>query len=165
VRKRDAVGWYLHRSRTKTDREAFGHLSDETAAALLAYLKQLGADLHPSAALIRRKSGKAYAEGVSGKNYFAQDFRTVRNHVFPGDDRQFMDIRRSGNVEADAAGADKATMAELLANSLDSSAFLDATYTPATVTKARQVAATRKEGRERLAAEVERVAGRSKRSA
>lgn len=163
--KRDAVGWYLHRSRTKTDREAFGHLSDETAAALLAYLKQLGADLLPGAALIRRKSGKAYADGVSGKNYFAQDFRAVRNHVFPGDARQFMDIRRSGNVEADAAGADKATMAELLANSMDSSAFLDATYTPATVSKARQVALTRKEGRQRLAAEIDRVSERSKRPA
>ena len=48
-------------------------------------------------------------------------------------------------------------MAELLANSMDSSAFLDATYTPATVSKARQIAVTRKEGRERLAAEVDRV--------
>jgi len=155
--RRDAVGWYLHRSRTKTDREAFGHLTDETAAALHAYLKELGADLLPTAALIRRKSGKAYAQGVSGKNYFAQDFRAVRAHVFPGDQRQFLDIRRSGNVEADAAGADKSTMAELLANSMDSSAFLDATYTPATVSKARQIAVTRKEGRERLAAEVDRV--------
>lgn len=158
--RRDAVGWYLHRSRTKTDREAFGHLMDETAAALQAYLKELGAELLPTAALIRRKSGKAYAQGVSGKNYFAQDFRAVRAHVFPGDQRQFLDIRRSGNVEADAAGADKSTMAELLANSMDSSAFLDATYTPATVSKARQIAVTRKEGRERLAAEVDRVSGR-----
>lgn len=163
--RRDAVGWYLHRSRTKTDREAFGHLTDETAAALQAYLKELGADLLPTAALIRRKSGKAYAQGVSGKNYFAQDFRAVRAHVFPGDQRQFLDIRRSGNVEADAAGADKSTMAELLANSMDSSAFLDATYTPATVSKARQIAVTRKEGRERLAAEVDRVSGRSNRRA
>jgi hypothetical protein len=163
--RRDAVGWYLHRSRTKTDREAFGHLTDETAAALQAYLTELGADLLPTAALIRRKSGKAYALGVSGKNYFAQDFRAVRAHVFPGDQRQFMDIRRSGNVEADAAGADKSTMAELLANSMDSSAFLDATYTPATVSKARQIAVTRKEGRERLAAEIDRVSGRSNRRA
>ncbi|MDZ4108104.1 MAG: hypothetical protein U1E18_00705 [Brevundimonas sp.] len=163
--RRDAVGWYLHRSRTKTDREAFGHLTDETAAALQAYLNELGADLLPTAALIRRKSGKAYAQGVSGKNYFAQDFRAVRAHVFPGDQRQFLDIRRSGNVEADAAGADKSTMAELLANSMDSSAFLDATYTPATVSKARQIAVTRKEGRERLAAEVDRVSGRSNRRA
>lgn len=155
--KRDAVGWYLHRVRTKTDREAYGYLSDQTSAALQAYLSDLGADLLPTAALIRRKSGKAYAEGVSGKNYFAQDFRTVRNHVFPGDQRQFLDLRRSGNVEADAAGADKATMAELLANSMDSSAFLDATYTPPTVAKARQIAVTRAEGRKRLAAEIDRV--------
>lgn len=163
--KRDATGWYLHRSRTKTDREAFGALSDETAAALLTYVDDLGVAILPNSSLIRRKSGNAYAEGVSGKNYFAQDFRAVRNHVFPGDARQFLDIRRSGNVEADAAGADKATMAELLANSMDSSSFLDATYTPPTVSKARQVAVQRIAGRERLAVEIDRVSGRSNRSA
>lgn len=99
---------------------------------------------------------------MSGKNYFSQDFRAVRNHVFPGDASQFLDIRRSGNVEADAAGADKATMAELLANSLDSSSFLDATYTPPTVSKARQVAVQRIAGRERLAVEIDRVSGKAR---
>lgn len=160
--KRDASGWYLHRSRTKTEREAFGALSETTVTALFAYLEELGVTLMPTAELIRRKSGRAYAEGVSGKNYFAQDFRTVRNHVFPGDDRQFLDIRRSGNVEADAAGADKETMAQILANSIDTSKFLDATYTPPTVSKARQIATARVEGRARLAVEIERVSGRSK---
>lgn len=162
--KRDGSGWYLARARTKTEREAFGALSDETAAALLAYLDDLGVELLPASRLIRRKSGNAYGDGVGGKNYFAQDFREVRNHVFPGDARQFMDIRRSGNVEADAAGADKATMAELLANSLDSNSFLDETYTPPTVSKARQVAAARIEGRARLAVELDRVSGRSNRA-
>jgi hypothetical protein len=65
-----------------------------------------------------------------------------------------MDIRRSANVEADAAGADKKTMGELLANGLADSKFLDETYTPPTVTKAREVAAQRLEGRRKLASEV-----------
>lgn len=163
--KRDEAGWYLERPRTKTERAAFGALSAETASALLEYLGGLGVEVLPGAPMIRRKSGNAYAEGVSGKNYFAKDFREVRDHVFPGDQRQFLDIRRSGNVEADVADADKATMAEVLANSLDTSRFLDATYTPPTVSKARQIHIKRAAGRARLADEVERVTGRSNRRA
>lgn len=151
--KRDANGWYIERPRTKTDKAAFGALSPDTAEALLAYLESLGLEFAPEARLIRRPSGNAYRE----KNYFAQDFRAVREAAYPGDKRQFMDIRRSGNVEADAAGADKAVMGELLANSLASSKFLENTYTPPTVTKARQVAEQRLLGRDRLAAEVVRL--------
>ena len=160
--KRDGSGWYLERDRTKTDKGAFGALSDSTASELLKYLADLGVEVMPGARIIRRKSGNAYAEGISGKNYFAQDFREIRKHVFPKDARQFLDIRRSGNVEADAAGADKETMGELLANGLASSKFLEGTYTPPTVTKARQVALQRIEGRKRLAVEIERLSGRSK---
>lgn len=160
--KRDAVGWYLERPRTKTEKAAFGALSPKTAAALFAYLDDLGVEMTPGARLIRRKSGRAYALGVSGKNYFAQDFREVRNHVFPGDERQFLDIRRSGNVEADAAGADKETMGELLANSMASSKFLENTYTPPTVSKSRQISEARQQGRARLAAEITRLTEVSK---
>lgn len=160
--KRDAVGWYLERPRTKTDKAAFGALAPETAAALFAYIEDLGIELAPAGRLIRRKSGKAYAVGVSGKNYFAQDFRAVRKHVFPGDKRQFMDIRRSGNVEADVANADKETMGELLANSMASSKFLENTYTPPTVAKSRQIAEQRQEGRNRLANEITRLTTVSK---
>lgn len=156
--KRDATGWYIERPRTKTDKAAFGALSPATAEALFKYLDDLGLEMTPEARLIRRKSGRAYRE----KNYFAQDFRTVREAAYPGDDRQFMDIRRSGNVEADAAGADKETMGELLANSMASSKFLENTYTPPTVTKSRQVAEQRLLGRSRLKDEVQRLTGHSK---
>ena len=81
----------------------------------------------------------------------------MRKVAFPGDTRQFQDLRRSGNVEADAAGADKAAMAAVLANTIDKSKFLDETYTPPTVAKAREVAAQRLKGRKRLAAEIARV--------
>ena len=57
---------------------------------------------------------------------------------------------------ADAAGADKRTMGELLANGLADNKFLDQTYTPPTVAKAREVAAQRIQGRTKLAAEVMR---------
>lgn len=156
--KKDAGGWYLHRPRTKTSKEAFGALSDETAKALFAYLESLGVALTPGARLIRRPSGRAY----TSKNYFAQDFRAVRNAALPGDTRQVQDLRRSGNVEADAAGADKETMGEILANNIASSAFLDDTYTPPTVAKARQVHELRTQGRDRLKHELERIHLRSK---
>lgn len=156
--KRDAGGWYLHRPRTKTAKEAFGALSNDTVKALLDYLDGLGLELTPGARLIRRPSRRAY----TSKNYFAQDFRAVREAAFPGDKRQFQDLRRSGNVEADAAGADKETMGEILANNIASSAFLDDTYTPPTVAKARQVQELRQQGRERLQHELERVRASSK---
>lgn len=94
------------------------------------------------------------------KDIFAKDFRAVRTLAFPGDTRQFLDIRRSANVEADAAGADKKTMGELLANGLADSKFLDQTYTPPTVAKAREVAEQRVQGRAKLAGEVMRMRNR-----
>lgn len=151
--KHDRTGWYVERPRTKTSKAAFGALSDDTAFALGLFVAALPYDLSPSAPAIRQRNGNAYRS----KDTFGDDFRTVRNHVFPGDKRQFMDIRRSGNVEADAAGADKATMGELLANSMATSKFLEDTYTPPTVAKARLVAQQRVTGRERLAGELERI--------
>lgn len=156
--KKDATGWYIERPRTKTDKAAFGSLSPATAGALFQYLDDLGVEVLGDAHLIRRRSGNAYRE----KNYFAQDFRAVREAAYPGDKRQFMDIRRSGNVEADAGDATKEDMGEILANGLASSTFLENTYTPPTVTKARKVAEQRLAGRLRLANEVERLSGRSK---
>jgi hypothetical protein len=161
--KRDAGGYYFHRARTKTDVEAFGYISEDLAVRLLAYLerqKRAEADDTPifrtrdfAVGSGRRPRAIAYRT----KDLFAKDFRAVREIVFPGDTRQLMDIRRSANVEADAAGADKKTMGELLANGLADSRFLDQTYTPATVTKARQVAEQRADGRTKLAAEAVRL--------
>jgi hypothetical protein len=154
--KRDSEGVYLERTRTKTERQAYGSLSPATAEALARYIEGLGFELLPDTQVLRQRNGSAYRS----KDTFGDDFRAVRQVAFPGDKRQFLDIRRSGNVEADAAGADKATMAELLANSLADSRFLEETYTPATVAKAREVARQRETGRERLAAEIKRVSGR-----
>ena len=151
--KRDAAGAYVERLRTKTGREAFGHLSPVTDRLLTAYIEGLGFELSPDAPFIRQRNGHAYRS----KDTFGDDFRAVRKVAFPGDTRQFQDLRRSGNVEADAAGADKATMAQILSNTMDTSKFLDETYTPPTVAKAREVARLRLKGRQRLASEVTRA--------
>jgi hypothetical protein len=103
--------------------------------------------------IIRQRNGHAYRS----KDTFGDDFRAVRKLAFPGDTRQFQDLRRSGNVEADLANADKATMAAVLANTIDTSKFLDETYTPPTVAKAREVAQQRLIGRQKLAAEMMRL--------
>jgi hypothetical protein len=51
-------------------------------------------------------------------------------------------------------------MGELLANGLADSKFLDETYTPPTVAKAREVAEQRIQGRSKLAGEVMRLKSR-----
>lgn len=151
--RKDGGGAWLERARTKTEREAFGHLSRATVTAIEAYHLELGVEIPKDQPFIRQRNGHAYRS----KDTFGDDFRAVRKVAFPGDTRQFQDLRRSGNVEADAAGADKATMAEILANTMDKSRFLSDTYTPPTVAKAREVAKQRLEGRKRLAQETMRL--------
>lgn len=154
---RDSGGWYFHRERTKTGKEVFAAISDGLAEDLIAYLMAQDRAEVDETPILRQRNGAAYRS----KDTFGDDFRSVRVLAFPSDTRQFMDIRRSANVEADAAGADKATMGELLANGLADSKFLDDTYTPPTVSKARDVAAQRLKGRAKLAGEVTRQRSKS----
>lgn len=151
--KHDGKGWYAEGDRAKTGRATFAALSDDLGEALADYLKRQERAEGDNTPILRQRDGLPYRT----KDTFAGDFRDVRSFMFPGDDRQLLDIRRSANVEADAAGADKKTMGELLANGLADSKFLDQTYTPPTVSKARDVAAQRVQGRVKLAAEVSRL--------
>lgn len=155
--QRDAGGYYVHRERTKTGKEVLAAVSDALATDLLDYLKRQERAEADETPILRQRNGSAYRS----KDTFGDDFRAVRKAALPGDTRQFLDIRRSANVEADAAGADKKTMGELLANGLADSKFLDQTYTPPTVAKAREVAQQRVQGRAKLAAEVMRLRSNS----
>lgn len=151
--KRDVGGWYAHRERTKTDKEAFAAISDELATDLFDYLERQGRAEADETPILRQRDGNAYRS----KDTFGDDFRDVRSIAYPGATRQFMDIRRSANVEADCAGADKKTMGELLANGLADNKFIDDTYTPPTVAKAREVAEKRIQGRAKLVGEAMRL--------
>lgn len=151
--QRDARGWYISRDRTKTGRPAYAALSAELARDLVAYLEAQQREEADETPILRQRNGEPYRS----KDTFGDDFRSVRTVSFGDDTRQFLDIRRSANVEADAAGADKRTMGELLANGLAENRFLDQTYTPPTVAKARDVARQRLVGRKKLAAEVTRL--------
>lgn len=154
---KDGQGRYLRTERAKTGKVAYGALSAPTAAMLDLALDALPGEVDADVQIIRQRNGQPYRS----KDTFGDDFRTVRNKAFPSDKRQFLDIRRSGNVEADAAGADKATMGELLANGMADNRFLEDTYTPATVTKAREVAVQRLDGRRKLAGEITRIRSKS----
>lgn len=153
----DGEGWYVAHKRAKTGKLAYAAISDTLATDLAAYLRDQGRGEADETPIIRQRNGQAYRS----KDTFGDDFRAVRAIAFPGDARQFLDIRRSGNVEADAAGADKKTMGELLANGLADNRFLEETYTPPTVAKAREVAAQRVQGRAKLAGEVMRARSKS----
>lgn len=155
--RRDVGGYYLHRARTKTGKEILAAISDGLALDLLKYLRRQNRERADNTPVLRQRNGQAYRS----KDTFGDDFRAVRGQSFEGDDRQFLDLRRSANVEADAAGADKKTMGELLANGLANNRFLDETYTPPTVAKAREVAELRRQGRVKLAGEVQRLGATS----
>jgi len=148
-RHRDNIGAYFHRERSKTKAEAFGYISDETDALIDAYVASLPITIMPDQPFLRT-SRDAH---VYTKARFIDDFRIVRKEAFGEDEtRRFQDIRRSGNVEADLAGASPEDRAEILANLLHEDKFLEDTYTPPTVAKARKIAQMRINGRDALAA-------------
>ncbi|WP_394694730.1 hypothetical protein [Hyphobacterium sp.] len=99
--------------------------------------------------IIRMRSGTPY----KNKDTFAKDFRKVRNLAFKADVRTFKDIRRSGNLEADLGDASAEDRAEILANTLHKSGYLEATYTPATVARGKKIRDNRAAGRALLEAE------------
>jgi hypothetical protein len=84
--------------RTKTGKAAIGTISTRTERLVKSYLATLGAELHPDAISFRNLSGNPHRE-----EKLADDFRAVRQAVFPGDKRRLMDMRRSETLEAIAA--------------------------------------------------------------
>lgn len=130
--------------RGKTGRVVFAAVTPETGALIDAYLETLPA-LMPDAPIIRRPDGTAYRS----KDTFGDDFRAVREIVFPGDERQFLDLRRSAATEARLGGADKDDLGKAMANRIDENTGLEETYILAA---SRKVLEARKVGRARLAA-------------
>lgn len=154
--RRDKVGLYVARERTKTKggvdgAEILAALSDDLSAAIEAYIETLraaGLELAPDAPIFRKPNRRTWRE----RKALAQDFRRLRAAVMKGDARRFADIRRSANLEMRLGDASPAERAKILANTLDRSRFLDATYTPSTVALARRMATKRAAARAILAA-------------
>ena len=143
--RRDAAGGYFLTSRGKTGRDVIGSLSRRSAAVIEAYMAQLGAEPVGPAPLFRNRSGQPYSADTLG-----DDFRLIRGIVFPGDDRQLLDIRRTGAVEALAGEADPAAMAQKMANSIDKNRQLAETYLPRQIATVRRVDEARRKGRQLL---------------
>lgn len=146
-RYRSRTGAYLVIQRAKTGRDAHGAISDDLSEAIDAYVASLPVQVLPGQPFLRTTRGHEYL-----KVRFMADFDLVRRAAFgPDETRRFQDIRRSGNVEADLGGASPEDRAEILANNLHKNPFLEATYTPPTVAKARQIQEKRLVGRALLA--------------
>ena len=140
---------YVDANRQKTGKHAQPYLSHDLVRLLDEYLERLNLDLGENDPILRMRSGVPY----STKDTFSKDFRAVRNRAFKNDQRTFKDLRRSGNLEADLGNASPEERSELLANTLHKSGFLEATYTPATVSRGKIIRDKRATGRELLKAE------------
>jgi hypothetical protein len=123
-----------------------GALDDRTLAALYAYLKIIGVELHGNACIFRNRSGAPYSSDTLG-----DDFRDVRIAVFgEHEKRTLADFRRSGAHEAIAGGAQAEALAHAMGNTLSASNALFATYCPVNLTTIRSVMEARRRGRAKL---------------
>jgi hypothetical protein len=103
--------------------------------------------MHPDAILFRNRSGNPYRDDTLG-----DDFRTVRQLIFPDDKRRLMDMRRSGVVEAIAGNAGPMGLAAKLANSIQRSNALHQTYAPVDIEAVRNADDARLKGRRKMRA-------------
>lgn len=136
----------IRTQRQKTKRAVYSALTPATAAAARAYLQRLasaGITLKPGDALIRTVRLAPYA-----KKQFEKDFRRVRETAFPGDRRQFLDLRRSAITEARMGGANLDDLGANAANALKNDPTLQATYI---VGASRNVLEARLAGRKAMA--------------
>lgn len=142
--KRDNEGFYIKTTRSKTGKDVIVPISSGLSDDLIAYIDALDFDLMPDQPILRTvRDGRSYT-----KVRFTDEFARIRRMAFgEKETRKMMDLRRSGNVEADLGGASPDDRAEILANTLNKDAALEATYTPPTVAKARKLAKQRELGR------------------
>lgn len=118
-----ASGAQLATQREKTGRRVLHAVDADTLGVVDAYLGSMPTML-PDTKMIRRYNGAPYRS----KDTFGDDFRAIRRIAFPGDARQFLDLRRSALTEARLGGATKDDIGLAAANSVDRSAKLEETY-------------------------------------
>lgn len=147
-------GPLFHLERAKTGKAAIGTLSRRTERLLAAYIKSLPFTLHPETPIFHTRGAATTVQGgrprppvAYTKDTLGDDFRDVRAVVFPDDTRQIQDFRRSGAIETVAGTVDPAALAGKMANTIDSNAHLQATYTPHTVQIVRLADEARSRGR------------------
>lgn len=128
-------------TRGKTGALAYAPITRRAAKVMDAYLADRKVvDLERP--LFRTRRDSDYR-----KNSLAEDFRDIRNLVFPGDTRTLTDIRRSGALEASAGEVDPKALSDVMGNTLAQSKALQRTYTPAQIATAATVPEARRRGR------------------
>lgn len=141
----EARGRAFTLARTKTGRSAVIALTRRSARVLDAYVARLGLQLLDDAPIFRNRSGRPYSKDTLG-----DDFRTIREMVFPGDRRTLLDMRRAGAVEAVAGGAPGLALSATMGNSLSQVRSLEEAYIPGRAAMAETVIEARRIGRRKL---------------
>ena len=132
--------------RAKTGKPVGGALSDRALAAVEAYVKVLGVELHGDAPIFRNRSGAPYSSDTLG-----DDFRDIRHLEFgPEENRTLADFRRSGTQEAFVGDAKPADVSHAMGNTIATSNMLFATYNPVSLASVRKVHEARIRGRQML---------------
>jgi hypothetical protein len=152
----DGQGPMFMVARAKTGKPAIGTLSRRTQKVLDAYLKSLPFTLHPDTPIFHTRGTQPGSVGRPRppvpytRPMLGEDFRTVRAAILPGERRQIADFRRSGAIEATAGEVQPGALASKMANTIDDSKQLQATYTPHTAQLVRLADQHRIPGRDRL---------------
>lgn len=142
----DTEGHFIQTDRLKTGKDVLAPVSEETAVRVARYLATLPKQPRDDEPMFKMRTGRDWKDQLE----FGKEFRMVREKAFPGERRQFLDLRRSGNTEAWVGGEDRENLAKALGNRLDKNDRLWETYTPPTLAAAREVFAARSIGRVRL---------------
>jgi hypothetical protein len=158
--KDDGGGQSFQVARAKTGKAAIGTLGRRARRLLDAYVASLPFTLHPDLPIFHTRGwvggprhGRQWLPRPYNADMMGEDFRAVRAAEFPGDTRKLMDFRRSGAVEAAAGEVDATALAGKMANTIDTSRALQATYLPKNAAVVRLADAARTRGRGRLRGE------------
>jgi hypothetical protein len=136
----------LTASQLVTDGAGAVFFTDRALAAVEAYVKVLGVELHADAPVFRNRSGAPYSSDTMG-----DDFRDIRHMEFGArENRTLADFRRSGAQEAFAGDAKPADVSHAMGNTIATSNMLFATYNPVNIASVRKVHEARIKGRQRL---------------
>lgn len=144
-RVKDRRGTFFDTARGKTGKAVIGTLSRRTVKIMDAYIAGLGFDLHEDAPIFRQLNGRPFKS-----KDLSDEFRLIRDLVFPGDNRLMLDIRRSGAVEALAGQVELSAIAAKMGNTIDVNKKLQETYLPRRAATVRLVDEARKRGRQIL---------------
>lgn len=148
-------------ARGKTEEPALGILSLRARRLVYDYLSGQSFTLHEDAPIFRTKGfvpdgkgGRPRLPVPYTKDKLASDFAEVRLELFgPQEKRKFMNMRRTGAVEANAGGASVEFIAAKMGNSIDENRNLQKAYLPVNAAAVRATNEARKKGRRLLGEE------------